>query len=156
MSDLPQLVTGGIIGVLATWFGGLLKPWFEHILEQRKERAKEERTIRAEEREVARKQTELKQAEAAQRKKDEAVLLMYKTQLRGATELLTAADIVVGIHSFFIQRPHYLNATNRAFLEKYPGDFRDRVHFDADALGPRASTLAELKHNVETLHLGLD
>jgi len=108
--------------------------------------------IRAEEREEIRKQAERIQAQREQVTKDEAVLLMYKTQLKGSTDLSTAASVVGGIHSFFVKRPQYLNhAGNRAFLEKYPGDFRDQVCFAPDRFG--ASALDELKRAVEVLEV---
>jgi hypothetical protein len=152
MADWSQLLSGGAIGAVAVWLGGLLKTGFDHILEQRKRRAEEERAIRAEQREEARKQAERKQAEAERVQKDAADLLMYKTQMKGTTNLSTAGSIVSGIHSFFKERSQYLNAANRAFLQRYPGDFREQVCFAPERF-PEPTTLAELKRSVETLQV---
>ncbi len=154
MANWQQLLTAGAIGAAATWLGALVKTGFEHLLEQRKERAQKERVIRAEKREEERKQTERKQAQTEQWKKDEDVLIMYKTQLRGATELDTASNVLSGIHDFFIQRPQYLTAANRTFLEKYPGDFGTQISFAPHLVAP--NTLSELKREVESLQLHAD
>ena len=76
-----------VIGGFLAMGGGVLKAWIDFFLEQRKQRAAEDRAIHAEQREEARREEERTQAEAAQLKKDEDVLLMYKTQLRGATDI---------------------------------------------------------------------
>lgn len=89
-------------------------------LEQRKKKAEEERGIRAEQRAEEKRRVERGQAAAKQVKQDSALLLMYKTQMNGAADLPTAGSIVSGLHDFFMQRPQYLNASNRAFLQKYP------------------------------------
>jgi hypothetical protein len=149
--DWSQVSVGAIAGGVGYWLLGVLKTWFEHLLEQRKQQAAEERMIRAEQREEARKETERKQAEADRVKQDQATLLMYKTQLKGSTDLPTAASVVRDIHSFFIKRPHYLNPTNRAFLEKYPDNFHDRVCFAPGQFDPAA--LDELKRAVESLQI---
>jgi hypothetical protein len=150
--DWSQFSVGAIAGGVGTWFLGVLKTWFEHLLEQRRQRAAEERAIRAEQREDARKETERKQAEADRLKKDEDTLLMYKTQLKGCTDLPTAANVVGGIHSYFIERPQHLrHSANAAFLEKYPGDFHDQVCFAPDRFAPTA--LDELKRDVEALQV---
>jgi predicted nucleotide-binding protein len=81
-----------------------------------------------------------------------ATLLLLKTRLKGFTDLGTAAAVVTEIHSFFIKHPTYLNVANIAFLEKYPGDFRDKVCYDADSTMKWAS-LDELKRDVEALHI---
>ncbi len=150
--DWSQLSLGAIAGSVGTWLLGVLKTWFEHLLEQRRQRAAEERVIRAEQREEERKAIERKQAAAAQLKKDEDTLLMYKTQLKGCTDLPTAAHVVGGIHSYFIQRPQHLrHSANAAFLEKYPDNFHDEVCFAAERFGP--TTLDELKRAVEALQV---
>jgi hypothetical protein len=155
VADWSQLFSVGAIGAVAggvlTWFGGVLRSGFDHLLDQRKRRREEAQTIRAEQREEARKRAERQQIESEAAKKDEAVLLMYKIQLKGATDLPTAGGVISGIHGFFIQRPQYLNAANRAFLEKYPGDFRDQVCY-APQRFPEA-TLDDLKQAVETLNV---
>jgi hypothetical protein len=149
--DWSQVSVGAIVGSVGTWFLGLLKTGFEHLLEQRKQRAVEQRAIRAEQREEARKETERKRAEADRVTQDEATLLMYKTQLKGSTDLPTAANVVRDIHSFFIKRPHYLNPASRAFLEKYPDNFHDQVCYASERFGPAA--LDELKRAVESLQV---
>ncbi|HUY12594.1 MAG TPA: hypothetical protein VMX16_03045 [Terriglobia bacterium] len=150
--DWSQLSLGAIAGSAGTWLLGVLKTLFEHLLEQRRQRAAEESVIRAEQREEERKATERKQTEADRVKEDEATLLMYKTQLRGCTELFTAARVVGGIHSYFIQRPQYLgHSANAGFLEKYPGNLHDQVCVTPDQFGP--NVLDELKRAVEALQV---
>jgi hypothetical protein len=152
MADWSQLLSGGAIGAIAVWVGGIVKTGFDHILDQRKKDAEETRKIRAEEREEARKKADRERADAERFKKDETDLLMYKTQLKGTTDLVAAATIVGNIHGFFVQRSQYLNDANRAFLEKYPVDFFDQVCFAPDRF-PEASTLDELKHDVAALQV---
>jgi hypothetical protein len=93
VADWSQLFSVGAIGAVAggvlTWFGGVLRSGFDHLLDQRKRRREEAQTIRAEQREEARKRAERQQIESEAAKKDEAVLLMYKIQLKGATDLPT-------------------------------------------------------------------
>ena len=138
-----------VIGGLIAMGGGLLKACMDFLLEQRKQKAAEERAIRAEQREEERKESERKRANNDRRDKDEAVLLMLKTQLRGSTDIMTAAGVVMGIHEFFIQRPHYLDSPrNQSFLEKYPQAFRDKMAFDT-TIGDAA--LGELKSDAVSL-----
>lgn len=85
-------------------------------------------------------------------KEDAATLLLYKTQLKGFMDLFTAANVVASIHSFFASRPLYLNDPNRAFLEKYPLDFRDQLAYNASEARGKWS-LDELKRDVESLHI---
>lgn len=85
-------------------------------------------------------------------KQDAAILLLYKTQLKGFTDLPTAASVVTGIHNFFVRCPQYLNPANVAFLEKYPGDFRDKVCSNT----AKWASLAELKRDVDLLHIDFD
>jgi hypothetical protein len=129
----------------------MLNKGFEHWLEQRKQHAAEQREIRAEQRERDKKEAERLRAEADEIENDEATLLMYKTQVQGCTELVSAANRIETFHRFFSQRPQYLNASNRAFLVKYPIDFFSQVSFNRSKFG--ADTLDELKTAVEGLRL---
>ncbi len=148
--DWSQFSIGAIAGTAGTWFLGGLKVGWEHWLEERKHRAADVRVIRAEEREEARKDAERQRARTENLEKDEATLLMYKTQVKGCTEETDAANIVKGIHSFFIQRPEYLRLQNNAvFLEKYPGNLPDFVAYDTTYTLP----LEELKSALDLLQL---
>jgi predicted nucleotide-binding protein len=89
-------------------------------------------------------------AKINQAKKDAATLSLYKTQMKGCTDIMTAADLVASIHKFFASEPLYLNDVNATFLEKYPLNFRDQLSFDASAAMKKWS-LDELKRDVETL-----
>ena len=154
MADLSQWFTVGAVGAVAggvlTWLGGIVKSGVDHWLDQRKKRTDEEQTIRAEQRAQEREQAQREEARIEKIKQDEAVLVMYKTQLKGTKYLPDAGTVVEGIHSYFVQRPQYLNATNRAFLEKYPRDFRSQVCFAPDRFPE--STLDKLKRDVDSLH----
>jgi hypothetical protein len=55
MADWSQLLSGGAIGAVAVWLGGIVKTGFDHLLDQWKKDAEEKRTIRAEERVEAQK-----------------------------------------------------------------------------------------------------
>ena len=103
-------------------------------------------------REAAGKETEWTRAQADEMKKGAATLSLYKTQLKGLTDLITAASVVDGIHSFFTQHPEYLNPANAGFLEKYSLDFRDRVLFGTGNAMKQFS-LDELKRDGELLHI---
>ena len=150
--DWSQISFGAVAGAIVAWIGGLFKTWLDYSLEQRKQRAAEDRTIRAEQRDEDRKEKARKESEAAKVKEDEAVLLMYKTQLRGSTELIIAAAVVNCIHDFFSQRPQYTRvAGNRGFLEKYPREFRDEVCYDTAKFTDES--LNEIKRDVEDLRV---
>lgn len=101
----------------------------------------------------ARDDTERVRAEADEVKGAAATILLLKTRLKGFTDLVTATNVVTEIHSFFIKHPKYLNEANVAFLEKYPGDFHDKVLFDASSVLP---SLEELKRDVEMLNIESD
>jgi predicted nucleotide-binding protein len=85
-------------------------------------------------------------------KKDLATLSFHKIQLKGFSDLFSAAEVVVKIHKFYELHPEYLNSISAAFLIKYPVDFRDHVAYDADNASKRWS-LDELKHDVDTLEI---
>jgi hypothetical protein len=76
-------------------------------------------------------------------------ILFLKTRLKGFTDLPTASNVVTEIHNFFNRNPRYLNAVNVAFLEKYPGDFHEKVYFNPAGV----ASLDELKRDVETLSI---
>ena len=106
------------------------------------------RVIRVEEREEARKEAERQRKKDERLDQDEAALLMYKTQVKGCTDEMDAANIVAGMHSFFVQRPEYLKAqSNAAFLEKYPANLPDFVAYDTNY----TFSLDELKSALELL-----
>jgi hypothetical protein len=102
----------------------------------------------AEQPEPARREAERMRAEA-EVKEAAARIFLLKTRLKGFTDLVTAASVVTEIHSFFMKHPKYLNDANAAFLEKYPGDFRDKVSFGESP----ATSLDNLKRDVETLQV---
>jgi hypothetical protein len=150
--DWSQISVGALLGAAGQSVLAASKTAFEHWLETRRQREAEARTIRAEMRAEASKEEERRRAASEQLAKDEAILQMYKTQLKGTSDLVSAGALVGGIHSFFIQRPHYLSITvNRSFLERYPQDFREQAAFAADRFP--STGLAELKVHVDTLHL---
>jgi hypothetical protein len=77
------------------------------------------------------------------------VLSLYKTRLKGCTELPSAAQVTGDIHDFFSRYPEYLNAINTAFLLKYPVDLHSRVCYAPQQFKPQ--TLVELKSDVDSL-----
>jgi hypothetical protein len=85
-------------------------------------------------------------------KRDSGKLLLYKTQLKGFSDLLEAANIVASIHGFFLSEPQYLNETNAKFLERYPLDFREQLSYDWGAATKKGS-LEELRLDVERLSI---
>jgi predicted nucleotide-binding protein len=95
------------------------------------------------------KEAETTRADADQLRESAARILLLKTRLKGFTDLVTAANVVTEIHSFFLKHPKYLNDANAAFLLKYPGDFHDKACFDSNS----ELSLEELKRDVETLHI---
>ena len=142
--DWSQVLMGAI-------GGGLGKTALDFLIEGRKQQAGEQRTIRAEEREEARKQAEQQRAEAEQLEAHKGTLLLYKTQLKGCADIHSAASVVGGIHSFFIQHKQYLAITsNTDFLLKYPGDFREQVIFNA-VNSKKQFNIDDLKRDVERL-----
>jgi predicted nucleotide-binding protein len=86
--------------------------------------------------------------------KDAALLLLYKTQLKGFSDLDTAAEVVAGIHSFFASRPVLLNAASIAFLVKYPLDFKAQLFSNRE--GRKKWSLEDLKRDVELLRVEPD
>src|SRR5260370_28715718 len=101
--DWSQISLGAVGGFVGARFFDFLKSLLDHFLDERKQRAAEDRTIRAEQREEERKENERKRVEAAQLKKDGDTLESFKTQVRGATDLVAAAIFVGLIHDFFIK-----------------------------------------------------
>jgi hypothetical protein len=141
-----QLSIGAMAGAVGTWLSGILKVGFEHWLDQRKALAAEERIIRTEKREE-----EKKAAEKLER--DDATLLMLKTDVRGFTDVTDAADAIPPIRTFFGKSPEYLKIpSNRVFLEKYPQDFRDKLCYDSDNF---KASLDQLIQDLELLQLRL-
>jgi predicted nucleotide-binding protein len=90
------------------------------------------------------------QAERA--KKDSGKLLLYKTQVKGLSDISTAANVVASIHSFFLVEPQYLNKTSTLFLEKYPLAFKDQLSYNPEVAMKKWS-LDELKRDVESLNI---
>lgn len=84
--------------------------------------------------------------------KDAALLSLYKTHVKGFTDLMTAADTVAKIHDLFAKTPLYLSPANSAFLGKYPLDFRGQLAYNSHEAEKKWS-LAELKRDVETLEI---
>jgi predicted nucleotide-binding protein len=103
----------------------------------------------AEQRKGTRMEIETVSVEAEQTKEDAATLLLLKTRMRGYTDLVRAAQVVTQLHVFFERHPKYLNASNVAFLEKYPADFHVKAAFRAGSV----PSLDELKRDVTTLHI---
>jgi hypothetical protein len=148
--DWSQVSIGAVGGGVLTWVGAFVTKLFEHYLEGKKQEAVLLREIRAEERaEHAReKERGLAKAEALGRTNNE--LLLLKTRLRGATELVYAGDVVKDIHGFFAKNPQYLSIRdNKSFLERYPESFKDDVHYAVQKFQP--NSLALLKADADLL-----
>jgi predicted nucleotide-binding protein len=85
-------------------------------------------------------------------RRDSGTLLLYKAQLKGCSDLRTAANIVASIHVFFGSDPQYMNPLNTVFLEKYPFDFKEQVSFNWEGARKRWA-LEDLVRDVETLNI---
>ena len=150
--DWSQISVGAIAGSIITLVLQTVKSWIDHLLYERKQRSAEQRVVRAEQREEERKEGERKRADASTLEKDADTLEMFKTHVRGATDLTEAAKIVGLIHAFFIKNPQYVRVpANKAFLEMYPKDYYDQVCYDSDRF--TASSLAILKNDVQSLKI---
>jgi hypothetical protein len=85
-------------------------------------------------------------------KQDAAKLRLYKIQIKEFSELLDAANIVTSIHSFFSDKPEYLNEASGRFLEKYPLNFRDQLAFNVQE-SMKKWTLEQLRADVDALDI---
>jgi predicted nucleotide-binding protein len=85
-------------------------------------------------------------------KQDAARLRLYKIQIKGFSELLDAANIVTSIHSFFYDKPEYLNEASGRFLEKYPLNFREQLAFNVQE-SMKKWTLEQLRADVDALDI---
>ena len=85
-------------------------------------------------------------------KEDAAKLALFKTHIKGFTNLVDAAGVVARIHTFFFHHPTYLNVASHAFLQKDPLDFRDEVTLNNN-VATRRWPLDELKRDVDTLDI---
>jgi predicted nucleotide-binding protein len=91
--------------------------------------------------------------QAEKMKKDSGKLLLYKTQVKGCSDLHTAANIVVDIHRFFSLESQYVSEINASFLMKYPLDLNDQLSFNPDAAMKKWS-LEELRRDIDGLQIG--
>jgi hypothetical protein len=150
--DWSQISVGAILGAVGQWVLGLSKTGFEHFLESRRQKAADDRVIRAEEREQGRKKAEKDEATAAQVAKDESQLLLHQTRMCGAADLGSVIATLESIHEFFRLRPQYIGvANNRAFLEKYPRDFKDRFFGTQNDFSDR--DLTKVKKDADSLRV---
>lgn len=81
-----------MLGSIGTWISSVLKTLIEHYLDERTQ-------IRAEKRAEAGQEAERQRSMAEKFQRDEDRLLMYRTQLKGTTDLVRAALVVDGIHN---------------------------------------------------------
>jgi chlorite dismutase len=152
MVNWSQLSIGAILGGVGTLALQAARTLLDHILDERKQNAAEQRVIRTEQREEARKESERKRADAAKLKQDADTVEMFKTQVKGATDLAVAANFVGIIHQFFVNNPQYVSIPeNRRFLEKYAQNFHDLICYDTARV--TSASLAVLQNDVHTLKI---